>query len=725
MALTQVTVQGTVQVPESGGLSPAASGTITCKLTKPIQDTTGNQLLAANSIIEDIAADGSFSVSLTANDSPGIEPSGTAWQITIRIDGVPQVIQRLTVISVDDAPTVNLAALPDLSPASFPAPVSNLALKSYVDAQIAALSAGEIARPDATLDQKVLLWDDASGELADASPVLALKADLVGGVLPLNQVPPAAFDLVENVATIIDMLALDVSGKGALVRVADNGDGNPALFLLPAGSDPANEANWVEVSMDPEGAAAAAQAAAEAYTDTKTATEAAARIAAIEDQHTADNATYVSRSKVLKPSGGDDTNAINNALTAASAAGGGVVSLWGSPIGTRFKIGGGGLGYGVVVPSNVTVVLEDDAYLRVEDAAKVAAIRNSDLANGNTNVRVIGTGGAVIDHNAANQGGQVVVNPWQNVTVLLVKCSQSRISGIQIKGSNGWGLSPQACTDSDFDNITFRQDGAVPRQGGVNTADGGSDLRFNKLRGTTYDDFVALVSRTNADYAYAGTGGTLRRVFIDDVVGDCRNFRMVRILGSDGNEISTIRGNGIHSTAASGVGAENVVQLLTGSPYGAEDGYTQIFDIKFRGISGGAGASSGFIIGIEANCNRVAFESVCANAIWKAIIGQTTGYRVDDLTVSDVEIYAVPSPPGVLLKVPTGAAWNRPTIDGVRAMSASIVGLYNNAGTIDKLKLFNMNGGSLTGTAFTNTGTITNRNVRNVFFGTTEYTDAS
>lgn len=113
-----------------------------------------------------------------------------------------------------------------------------------------------------------------AAETTRAEGIEAAKADLVAGKIPVSQVPASAFTMITHVADVTSMLALDVGGEGALVRVADDGDGEQALFLLPAGSDPSDEADWLEVNYDPDGAAAAAEAAAESFATAAVAGEA-------------------------------------------------------------------------------------------------------------------------------------------------------------------------------------------------------------------------------------------------------------------------------------------------------------------------------------------------------------------------------------------------------------------------------------------------------------------
>jgi hypothetical protein len=275
--------------------SGPAAGSVTFTPTQVGVDQADQVILTASPVAVTLDADGVFSVEIVPSDAAGMVPSPILYRVMELFAGASRTYELLIPMSAESVQISDLAPIgdPPLSPvvvyvmSTVELNTAELTaeITAEADARVSADTAEATLRTDgdaATLtsanaytDVETLRAEAAEALKADAAGVtaaLTLKADLVGGQVPLVQIPPAAFELVENVATVTDMLALSVGGKGALVRVADDGGGFPALFLLPAGADPTDEANWVEVAMDAEGAAAAALATAEAYTDTGVAT---------------------------------------------------------------------------------------------------------------------------------------------------------------------------------------------------------------------------------------------------------------------------------------------------------------------------------------------------------------------------------------------------------------------------------------------------------------------
>lgn len=116
MAFTQVSCTGTVMLSNA---TPANGAVVSLLLNTPITD--GTQIVAPEPVTTRCASDGTFSVTVNANDDSTTLPTGSWYEVTITYGN--QTLDSFNVsVPAADAPTVNLFSLAQLvnPTASFP-----------------------------------------------------------------------------------------------------------------------------------------------------------------------------------------------------------------------------------------------------------------------------------------------------------------------------------------------------------------------------------------------------------------------------------------------------------------------------------------------------------------------------------------------------------------------------------------------------------------------------
>jgi hypothetical protein len=246
----------------------------------------------------------------------------------------------------------------------------------------------------------------------------------------------------------------------------------------------------------------------------------------------------------------------------------------------------------IELPSHTTLILLG-AYLFLADRANDNLIRNRDPDEGNTDIHVIGVGGARLDGNAANQARAVRgrdVEIWMEqrgmelarstrevigeMTVaqfearralqglgsddqhwlgpdgmLFYNVDDLHLQGFTIGPTNKFAILIERATNVQISDTTLAQDGREPNQDGIAIIGPSERVTISDIIGTCGDDAVGLHT-----FAPGGRGGPITGVAINNVV--IRNRWCSGILRT-----SPSRGNPID-----GVHASNL-QLLGGEGY--------------------------------------------------------------------------------------------------------------------------------------------------------------
>jgi len=123
MPLVMVTVHGGFEAP--GGA--AADGTIVFTLSRLLRDPLGNVLYSPTVWAIPLDANGEFSVSLPATDSPDVTPQDWAYRVTLHLEPDHDETFQLQV----PAATVGVLELADVAPAVMPITLVSYALASH------------------------------------------------------------------------------------------------------------------------------------------------------------------------------------------------------------------------------------------------------------------------------------------------------------------------------------------------------------------------------------------------------------------------------------------------------------------------------------------------------------------------------------------------------------------------------------------------------------------
>lgn len=111
MGFTQVTLTGTIE--ESPGV-PRTDATITATLSGEMSD--GVAVITPSAVSTQVASDGTFSLTVAANDTPSTTPTGRYYNFIVTANQGATVDQFSAVVPQASAPSVPLYSLPRLGP---------------------------------------------------------------------------------------------------------------------------------------------------------------------------------------------------------------------------------------------------------------------------------------------------------------------------------------------------------------------------------------------------------------------------------------------------------------------------------------------------------------------------------------------------------------------------------------------------------------------------------
>ena len=187
----------------------------------------------------------------------------------------------------------------------------------------------------------------------------------------------------------------------------------------------------------------------------------------------------------------------------------------------------------IELPSHTTLILLG-AYLFLADKANDNLIRNRDFDEGNTDIHVIGLGGARLDGNAANQDravrgrdveiwmeergmplsrstreviGEMSVAEFEaqrateddtlglrNMGIHFYNVDNLSLRGFAIGPTNSWAIMPERVRNVLISDITLAQDGREPNQDGIHITGPAERVAISNIVGTCGDDVIALSS---------------------------------------------------------------------------------------------------------------------------------------------------------------------------------------------------------------------------------------
>lgn len=199
-----------------------------------------------------IAPDGSFtSGPLLANDSPGPQPTGTAWTLTINgIDDVAPLTQTYTILHANGA-TQDLSALAVAVPSpqftTYLLAANNLADLPSPSAARTALQLGSAAlQPASAFDTAGAASAAQAAAIAASLPTMAVTAVSASGALTVNKVTQvtAASNLTMTLPTpvagaliVVEREAASATASTVTISGSIRGSANTITLLLPDESE--------------------------------------------------------------------------------------------------------------------------------------------------------------------------------------------------------------------------------------------------------------------------------------------------------------------------------------------------------------------------------------------------------------------------------------------------------------------------------------------------------
>lgn len=291
----------------------------------------------------------------------------------------------------------------------------------------------------------------------------------------------------------------------------------------------------------------------------------------------------------------DDRPAIQAAIDGIEAQGGGVVRLTNGtyyigPVDGATPPSQGA--YSILLGDNVHLVLDDNARIvrRFSGSWVHPTIRNRDITNGNSNIRI--TGGTILSENPVNTGRHLV----------FIKTSDLEVVGIYFGGVYGnWNTSFSDCTDVLISNVVM-DSGAELTEDGLHFH-GGQRIRILGCSMTCGDDCIALVHESSAQETNMS----------DVVIADCylhsRAANALKILVQEG-EPETISRVSVSNIVAKSSGAGLHISDLNDS-----DRVSNVsIDQFYIDLSDSVGRAA-----IIRGCSFVTLSKFCADSPFQSI----------------------------------------------------------------------------------------------------------
>lgn len=206
----------------------------------------------------------------------------------------------------------------------------------------------------------------------------------------------------------------------------------------------------------------------------------------------------------------------------------------------------------IILNTNNILVLKDCEIKLVTNIDN--AIRNADLVNGNSNIKILCVGNVIINHNGTARFdgalrptyGRSGAESYKYNTVTLYKVDDFEIYNLCIKNSDAFGFLIENCSNGIIRNIKFDYETATFNQDGIHLVKS-HDIDIDGIYGLTQDDFFAItaflsdvygVNMTLVADAYNITAKNIEMLY-DERTGVKLNS--LRILNGDGCKIYHIR----------------------------------------------------------------------------------------------------------------------------------------------------------------------------------------
>jgi hypothetical protein len=226
------------------------------------------------------------------------------------------------------------------------------------------------------------------------------------------------------------------------------------------------------------------------------------------------------------------------------------------------------IGSSIVFPSNRTVYLKN-CELFAKDGTYDNMFRNSDFVNGNTNIKIIGLGNAVINGNAANNNDPEY-DFWVQGQAIFTHAGMYRYAKIQFYNVDGFEISGLYNVDRPcyLGNIGKASNGIIKdiflgvktiyqNQDGFQLRQGCHDLTISNVYGKTGDDFLSINCLELLQLNPMITGQD-----VGDIYNISINNTLIGLSNQGGIKIYNSANHKIHDITISGVKVLNAVSAL-------------------------------------------------------------------------------------------------------------------------------------------------------------------
>lgn len=227
----------------------------------------------------------------------------------------------------------------------------------------------------------------------------------------------------------------------------------------------------------------------------------------------------------------------------------------------------------ILLPSNMTVILED-AHLVMAEDAMCNFFRNENAYTEKAlsqpgrqhNISILGIGNAVLDGGKANGLDETtsLKNGYPHVSlntpIFFLNVTQFAVENLSIINHRYWGMRFEFCTKGKINNIYFDCVCDRRNQDGINLRNGCSDIVIENIHGQTGDDMIAL-SAIDTDFfaqreetkrynfIVQGRDWDIHDVIIRNVSGSAIHHPLVALRNSNGAKMYNITIENITDTA--------------------------------------------------------------------------------------------------------------------------------------------------------------------------------
>jgi hypothetical protein len=179
-----------------------------------------------------------------------------------------------------------------------------------------------------------------------------------------------------------------------------------------------------------------------------------------------------------------------------------------------------------------------------------------DFVNGNTNCKIIGLGNFSIEQTSANDDNCVeygrygAVNAYKYLAIAFCNVTYFEISGFTMLDAMRWSTVLQKCSYGSMHDIRLNRYTEIGNEDGIDICYGSHDLEIYNITGVTEDDFFAINTHPNADFAINAGIANYNTQGVYNI--NCHNFSPTRTIVGSLLALCTGAGNPIHGISSHG-----------------------------------------------------------------------------------------------------------------------------------------------------------------------------